>query len=121
MFTLEKKFWDRLQKLHTNNTEEDMKNWLIKLHVHLEKRLKKISKNKMKKLHKLSGNSVIRKCEYAFSRASRYIYFFNDFSVYCDNFSPVIVNAANLATLQPHSHDISCISNLSEVSQQDCL
>ena len=59
MFTLEKKFWDELEELHKNNTE-DMSNWLIKLHVHLEKRLKKISKKKIKKLHKLSGNSVTK-------------------------------------------------------------
>ena len=58
MFTLEKKFWDELQEFLKNNTEEDMRNWSIKLHVHLEKRLKKISKKKTKKLHKLSGNSV---------------------------------------------------------------
>ena len=47
--------------------------------------------------------------------------FLNDFSVYCDNFSPDIVNAANLSSLEPYSHDTSCTSNLSEVSQQDCL
>ena len=33
MFTLEKTFWDELQELHKNNREEDMSNWLIKLHV----------------------------------------------------------------------------------------
>ena len=120
MFTLEKKFWDELEELHKNNTE-DMSNWLIKLHVHLEKRLKKISKKKIKKLHKLSGNSVTKDNVSAFSRASRYIYFFNNFSVHCDNFSPDIVNAANLAMLEPYSRDITCISNLSGVSQQDYL
>ena len=54
------RFWDELQELHRNNTEEDMRNWLIKLHVHLQKRLKKISKKKIKNLHKLKGNSVIK-------------------------------------------------------------
>ena len=39
IFTLEKKYWDELQEIHKNNTEEDMTNWLIKLHVHLEKRV----------------------------------------------------------------------------------
>ena len=73
MFTLEKKSWEELQELHKNNTEEDISNWLIKLHVHLEKRLKKISEKKIKKLHKLYYK---RQCEYAFPRASRYIYFF---------------------------------------------
>ena len=41
--------------------------------------------------------------------------------VYCDNFSPDIVNVANLATSEPYFHDISCVSNFSGVSQQDCL
>ena len=47
--------------------------------------------------------------------------FFNDFSVYCDNFSPDIVNAANLAMSESYFYDVCCISNLSGVSQQDCL
>ena len=33
----------------------------------------------------------------------------------------IYINAANLATLEPYSHDVSCISNLPGVSQQDCL
>ena len=118
MFTLEKKFWDELQELHKNNTEEDMRNWLIKLHIHLEKWLKKISKKKIKKLHKLSGNSVIKdNVSTRFQEHLDIFTFFNDFSVHCDNFSPDIVNAANLATLEPYFHDVSCISNLSGMSQ----
>ena len=38
VFTLEKKFWDELHELHKNNTEDDMKNRLIKLNIYLEKR-----------------------------------------------------------------------------------
>ena len=97
-----------------------MRNWLIKLHVHLENRLKKISKKKIKKLHKLSGNSVIK--DNVSTRFQEYLDIFpslNDFSVHCDNFSREIVNAANLATLQPYSYDVSCVSNFSGVSQQD--
>ena len=45
---------------YKNNTEEDMRNCLIKLQVHLEKRLRKIGKKKTKKLHKLSGSSAIK-------------------------------------------------------------
>ena len=47
--------------------------------------------------------------------------FLNDLSVYCEIFCQNIVNAPNLATLEPYSHDISCTSSLSEVSLQDCL
>ena len=99
-----------------------MRNWLIKLQFHLEKRLKKIRKKKIKKLHKLSGKSVIK--DNVSSRFQEHLdtfTFCNDFSAHCDNFSPDIVNAANLAVLEPYSHDVSCISNLSGVSQQDCL
>ena len=95
-----------------------MKNWLIKLHVHLEKRLKKINIKKMKKLHKLSGNSVIKgNVSTRFQEHLDIFTFLNDFSIYCDNFSPDIGNAANLATLELYFHDVSCISNLSGVSQ----
>ena len=84
--------------------------------------MKKVSKKKTEKLHKLSENSVIKDNVSTRFQVNLDIFtFFNDFSVYCDNFSLDIVNAANLATLEPYSHDISCISNLSEVSQQDCL
>ena len=122
MITLEKTFWDELQELHKNNTEEDMRNWLINLHVHLEKLLKKISKKKMKKLHKLSGNPVIKdNVSTRFQEHLDLFTFFNDFSIHCDSFSPDMVNAANLATLEPYFREVSCISNFSGVSQQDCL
>ena len=95
---------------------------MITLHVHLEKRLKKISKKKIKKLHKLSGNSVTKdNVNMRFQEHLDTFTFFNDFSVHCDNFSPDIVNVANLATLEPYSRDITCISDLSGVSQQDYL
>ena len=58
VFTLEKKFWDELHELHKNNTEDNMKNRLIKLHIYLEKRFKKIGSKKIKKLHERS--SVIK-------------------------------------------------------------
>ena len=119
-----KKFWDELQVLHKSNTEEDMRNWLIKLHVHLKKQLNKISKDKkkMKKLHKPSGNSVIK--DYGSTHFQEHLdifTFLNDFSVYCDNFSADIVNPGNLATLELYSLDINCTSNLIEVSEQVCL
>ena len=102
MFTLEKKIWDELLELHKNNTKENMINWSTKLHAHLEKRLKKTSNKKMKKLHKLKGNSVIKDNVSTRFQEHRDIFaFFYDFSVYCDNFSPDIVNVANLATLEP--------------------
>ena len=60
VFTLEKKFWDELheQQQKKNNTEDDMKNRLIKLNIYLEKRFKKIGNKKIKRLHE--RNSVIK-------------------------------------------------------------
>ena len=93
-----------------------MRNWLIRSHVHLEKRFKNISKKKMKKLHKLTGNSVIKdNVSMRFQERLNIFTFLNDFSVYCDSFSLDIVNVAKLATLEPYFHDISCTSNLSGV------
>ena len=99
IFTLQKKLLDELQELHKNNTEEYMEDWFLKLHVHPEKQLKKISKEKLKKLHKLSGNSVIKdNVSTRFQEHLDIFTFFTDFSVSCDNFSPDIVNVTNLAT-----------------------
>ena len=75
-------------KISIKTTEEDVRNWLVKLHVHLEKRLKKISK-KDEKLHKLSANSIIKdNVSTRFQEHLDIFTFFNDFSVYCENFSP---------------------------------
>ena len=83
------------------------------------KAVEKISKEKIKKRHKLSGNSVIKDNGSTRSKKHLYIFtFLNDFSVFCDNFSSNIVNATNSGPLEPYSpysYDISCISNSSEV------
>ena len=72
--------------------------------------MKKISKTKTKKLHKISGNSVIKdNVSTRFQEHPDLFTFLNDFSVYYDNFSPDIVNVANLATLESYFHDISYI------------
>ena len=86
---------DQIRCLQITNYADQI-NWLIKLHVYLEKRLKKISKKKIKKLHKLSGNSVMKdSVSTRFQDHLDIFTFLNDFSVHCDNFSPDIVNAAN--------------------------
>ena len=41
--------------------------------------------------------------------------------IYIYTYIYIYINVANLATLEPYSHDVSCISNLSAVLQQDCL
>ena len=85
MFSIEKKFWDELYQLEKNNDSINFKEWLVKLLIHLEKRMKNITKKKRKKLRKLSGEGDFN--------------FFDDFSKYCEAFSPDITNIANLVTL----------------------
>ena len=66
----------------------------MKLLIHLEKRLKKITKIKRKKLWKLSGEEVIK--ELLNERFNCFDYF----SKYCETFSPDFTNIANLVTLE---------------------
>ena len=106
MFTLEKEFWDNLQELH--KIIEDMRNWLVKIHVHLEKRLKEISKKEMKELHKLSGNNVS-------SRFHEHL----DICTFLMIFLFIVIIFVQTLSLEPYSHNISCTSNLYEVSQQN--
>ena len=60
MFNIEKKFWDELYQLEKNNDSINFKEWLVKLLIHLEKRMKNITKKKRKKLRKLSGEGDIK-------------------------------------------------------------
>ena len=120
MFTVKKKFWNELQELHKNNTRRYEE--LVDQVTFLSGKVVEKDKKKMKKLLKLSGNSVIKdNVSMRFQEHLDLFNFFNDFSVHCDSFSPDIVNATNLATLEPYSHDDSCISNLSGVSRQGSL
>ena len=61
MLSVEKKFWDELYPLEKNNDNENVKEWLVKLLIHLEKKMKKITKVKRHELRKLSGEGDIKK------------------------------------------------------------
>ena len=41
---IEGRFWAELQQLQENNTDDHFKDWLVKLLIHLEKKIKKITK-----------------------------------------------------------------------------
>ena len=77
----------------------------MKLLIHLEKRLKKITKIKRKKLWKLSGEGVIK--ELLNERFNCFDYF----SQYCETFSPDFTNIANLVMLENLFNDPKIILN----------
>ena len=56
-----RKHWDELYPLEKNNDNENFKEWLVKLLIHLEKKMKKITKVKRHELRKLSGEGDIKK------------------------------------------------------------
>ena len=115
MFNIEKKFWDELYQLEKNNDSINFKEWLVKLLIHLEKRMKNITKKKRKKLRKLSGEGDIKELvSERFTEHLSLFNFFDDFSKYCEAFSPDITNIANLVTLGNSFDDPKNISNVSE-------
>ena len=115
MFNIEKKFWDELYQLEKNNDNINFKEWLVKLLIHLEKRMKNITKKKRKKLRKLSGEGDIKELvSERFTEHLSLFNFFDDFSKYCEAFSPDITNIANLVTLGNSFDDPKNISNVSE-------
>ena len=100
MFNIEKKFWNELYRLEKKNDNVNFKESLVKLLVNLEKRMKKITKKKRKKLRKLSGEGEIKELvSKRFTEHLSLFNFFDDFSQYCEAFSPDISNIANLVTL----------------------
>ena len=60
MFSTEKQFWDEVYQFEKNNDDDNFKEWLVKLLIHLERKMKKITKVKRKKLQKLSGEGDIK-------------------------------------------------------------
>ena len=113
--TLKKKFWDELYQLEKNNDSINFKEWLVKLLIHLEKRMRNITKKKRKKLRKLSGEGDIKELvSERFTEHLSLFNFFDDFSKYCEAFSPDITNIANLLTLGNSFDDPKNISNVSE-------
>ena len=100
MNNIEGRFWVELQQLQENNTDDRFKNWLVKLLLHLEMKIKKIIKTKRKKLEKLANHEYLRKL--VLERFDKHLDLFtfpSDLSSYCENFCPDFVNIANLVTL----------------------
>ena len=50
LFTIEEKFWAELRYLEKEQESEDLKEWLVKLIVHLEREFERIIRRKRRKL-----------------------------------------------------------------------
>ena len=93
---------------------EDLKEWLVKLVVHLEREIDRIIKRKRKKLKKLCTDETSKRLvDDRFLEHSNLFTFFTDLKNFCDDFSPDILNLVNLLTLAPSSVDVSKTSNIS--------
>ena len=97
---IERRFWAEVQQLQESKTDDHFKDWLVKLLVHLEKKIKKNTKTKRKKLEKLANNEYLRKLvSERFDEHLDLFTFPSDLLNYCENVCPDVVNIANLVTL----------------------
>ena len=108
LFTIEEKFWAELRYLEKQQESEDLKDWLVKLVVHLEREIERIIRRKRKKLRKLCTNETFKQLvDERFLKHSNLFTFFTDLKNVCDDFSPDILNLVNLLTLAPSSVNVS--------------
>ena len=97
---IEGRFWAELQQLEENNTDDHFKDWLVKLLINLEKKIKNITKTKRKKLEKLANHEYLRKLvRQGLDEHLDLFTFPSDLSNYCENFCPDVANIANLVTM----------------------
>ena len=105
---IERMFWAELQQLQENNTDDHFKDGLVKLLIHLEKKIKKITKTKRKKFEKLANYEYLKKL------VSEHLDLFtspSSLSNYCENFCPDVVNIANLVTLNSLTCSLLKVTN----------
>ena len=109
---IEGRFWAELQQLQENNTDGHFKEWLVRLLIRLEKKIKKITKTKRKKLEKLANHEYLKKLvRERFDGHLDLFTFRSDLLNYCENFRPDIVNIANLVTLNSPTRSSLKITN----------
>ena len=100
MNNIEGRFWAKVQQLQESNTDNHFKDCLIKLLVHLENKIKKITKTKQKKLEKFTNNKYLRNLvSERFDKHLDLFAFPSDLSNYCENFCPDVTSIADLVTL----------------------
>ena len=118
LFTIEEKFWAELRYLEKEQESEDLKEWLVKLIVHLEREVDRTIRRKRKKLKKLCTDETSKQLvDERFLEHTNLFTFFAELKNFCDDFSPDILNLVNLLTLVPSSVDISKASNISANSE----
>ena len=118
LFTIEEKFWAELHYLEKQQKSEDLKEWLVKLTVHLEKENERVIRRNRKKPRKFCTDEISTQLvDKRFLEHSNLFTFFTDLKNFCDNFSLDILNLANLLTLAPSSVDISKTSIISTNSE----
>ena len=117
---IERRFWAELQQLQENNTDDHFKDGLVKLLIHLEKKIKKITKTKRKKFEKLANYEYLRKLVSA--RFDKHLDLFtspSNLSNYCENFCPDVVNIANLVTLNSLTCSLLKVTNYNNSNISD--
>ena len=91
---------------------------MVKLIVHLKKDIEKIIKRIRKKIKKLCTDETSNQLvDERFPEHANLFTFFADLKNFCDNFSPHILNLANLLTSAPSFVGISKTSNISTNSE----
>ena len=118
LFTIEEKVWAELRCLEKEQESEDLKEWLVKLIVPLEREVETTIRRKRKKLKKLCTDETSKQLvDESFLEHSNLFTFFAELKNFSDDFSPDILNLINLLTLAPSSVDISKASNISTNSE----
>ena len=113
LLTIEETFWAKLRYLEKHQESEDLKEWLVKLVVHLEREIDGI-RGKRKKLKKLCTDETSKQLvDERFLEHSNLFTFFTDLKNFCDDFSPDILNLVNVLTLAFSSVDVNRVSNIS--------
>ena len=80
----------------------------------MEKAIERIIRRKRKRLKKLCSEGTSKQLvDERFLVQSNLFTFFTDLKNYCNDFSPDVLNLANLLTLAPSYVDISKTSNIS--------
>ena len=91
LFTIEERFWAELRYLEKEQESEDLKEWLVKLIVHLEREVERIIRRKRKKLKKLCTDETSKQLvDERFLEHSNLFTFFTEPKNFRDDFSPDI-------------------------------
>ena len=87
LFTIEENFWGEIRYLEKQQESEDLKEWLVKFVVHLEKEIESIIRRNRKKLKKpCTGETSKQLFDERLLEHSNLFTFFTDLKNFCDDF-----------------------------------